>query len=285
MSRYYLISGSGDANGSVNATLNGSETVTLALNSSPSHVGSIVGGTGNKKHRIIEHKDGEIIISDSPGTTIETATENEDGTTTITLPGDLFANYPQTIWDRDADGNKIAVQVIKQDSASAHDLLSQAIKPEANENGHVDIQTITIPGTGQGSTVPPPATTQVIIGSSAESVNNVGDGTIVLQPSTHPRVIVADDAPVPRGASQSKQNGTEERPHVCDICSKGFVKREHLTKHLRIHKSDNKRYSCEYCQKAFRDRYELVRHTRRHTGDFPFRYTPYTVDIVNLYFI
>ena len=58
---------------------------------------------------------------------------------------------------------------------------------------------------------------------------------------------------------------------ICDICNKGFVKREHLTKHLRIHKSDNKRYSCEYCQKAFRDRYELVRHTRRHTGDFPFR--------------
>ena len=276
MSRYYLISGSGDANGSVNTTLNGSETVTLALNDSPSHVGSIVGGGGSKKHRIIEHKGGEIIISDSPGTAIETATESEDGTTTITLPGDLFANYPHTMWDRDADGNKI-IQVIKQESTSAHDLLSQAIKPETNENGHVDIQTITIPGTSQStSTVPPPAATQVIIGTSAGGVHNVGgtgSGTIVLQPSANPRVIIADDAPVPRGPSQSKQNGgTEERPHVCDICSKGFVKREHLTKHLRIHKQDNKRYSCEYCQKAFRDRYELVRHTRRHTGDFPFRY-------------
>ena len=278
MSRYYLISGSNDTNGSSNPTLNGSETVTLALNASPSHIGSVVGGAGNKKHRIIEHKDGEIIISDSPGATIETTTESEDGTTTITLPGDLFANYPHTMWDRDADGNKIAVQVIKQETASAHDLLSQAIKTETNENGHVDIQTITIPGNSQqsASNVPPAATTQVIVGTSNGVVNNIGStgsGTIVLQPSANPRVIIADDAPVPRGPSQpSKQNGTEERPHVCDICNKGFVKREHLTKHLRIHKSDNKRYSCEYCQKAFRDRYELVRHTRRHTGDFPFRY-------------
>ena len=200
--------------------------------------------------------------------------EGEDGTTTITLPGDLFANYPHTMWDRDADGNKIAVQVIKQESASGHDLLSHAIKSEeTNENGHVDIQTITIPGSVQQSTanVPSAAATQVIVGTSNGGMHN-GSGTIVLQPSANPRVIVADDAPVPRGPSNPKQNGgTEDRPHVCDICNKGFVKREHLTKHLRIHKSDNKRYSCEYCQKAFRDRYELVRHTRRHTGDFPFR--------------
>ena len=72
--------------------------------------------------------------------------------------------------------------------------------------------------------------------------------------------------------SNKTGNGNDvTRPHCCDVCQKTFAKREHLTKHLRIHKSDNKRYSCEYCHKAFRDRYELVRHTRRHTGDFPFR--------------
>ena len=71
----------------------------------------------------------------------------------------------------------------------------------------------------------------------------------------------------------NKGDPSAPRPHNCDICAKTFVKREHLTKHLRIHKTDNKRYACEFCQKAFRDRYELVRHTRRHTGDFPFRYS------------
>ena len=285
MSRYYLVTGSGDGSGSANPTLNGTETVTLALNASPSHIGSIVGGTSSKKHRIIGHKGADAIISDTPGTAIETTTDSEDGTTTITLPGDLFANYPTTMWDRDADGNKIAIQLIKQDSSPAQDLLTQAIKPEirteTNENGTVDIQTITIPGEGQSaSTVAPPAATQVIIGTSnggihtvgGSALNGSGSGTIVLQPSANPRVIVAEDAPVPRASAQSRQNSSEERPHVCDVCNKGFVKREHLTKHLRIHKSDNKRYSCEYCQKAFRDRYELVRHTRRHTGDFPFRY-------------
>jgi uncharacterized Zn-finger protein len=69
------------------------------------------------------------------------------------------------------------------------------------------------------------------------------------------------------------------RPHSCDVCNKTFAKREHLTKHLRIHKSDNKRYTCEFCHKAFRDRYELVRHTRRHTGDFPFRFVEFLLSI------
>ena len=81
----------------------------------------------------------------------------------------------------------------------------------------------------------------------------------------------ADATPAPTTAAVKPKANNPRGGHVCNICSKGFAKREHLTKHLRIHDTTNKRFSCEYCQKAFRDRYELVRHARRHTGDFAYR--------------
>ena len=216
-----MISGgsANEVNGSIHSTLNGTETVTLALNSSPNHLsGSNIGDVLGKKPRIIENKDGEIVISDASG--IETATENDDGTTTITLPGDLFANYSQTMWDRDSDGNKISVQVIKQESSLGQDLLTHAIKAEQGkiektENGNIDIQTITIPG---GIQTAASSIQQPIIVNSLGAAVGGGEGTIILQPSTNPRVIVEEDAPIPRSTTSQlgKQNGNEERPHVCD---------------------------------------------------------------------
>ena len=220
---------------------------------------------------------------------------NADGTTTtIELSGDtvqlmgmanqlptgnLYVNYPHTMWQKDADGNRIPVQFVKQETGTAvsvpisgtvvtqNDLLSQAtaqIKTEPGassaNNGAMTIRTVA-GGTPAGAATsnansvivmsPPSAAT-------AASASTVGGQVIPTPPRKQPTQLGPDGNPLPR-------------PHACDLCSKTFVKREHLTKHLRIHKNDNKRYSCEYCQKAFRDRYELVRHTRRHTGDFPFR--------------
>lgn len=159
-------------------------------------------------------------------------------TTTIEMPADtlqlmgmasslptsnLFVNYPHTMWEKDAEGNRI---VVKTESNGESDLLQpNQVSIKQEEAG----------------------------GSASTSTSSLGPTIVVQRPQN------------------AQKNSEQPRPHVCDVCQKGFVKREHLTKHLRIHKNDNKRYSCEYCQKAFRDRYELVRHTRRHTGDFPFR--------------
>ena len=127
----------------------------------------------------------------------------------------LFVNYPHTMWERDAEGNRIPVQNVPAATSQAQpvvkaeeDALSQATAVIKNE-------------------------------VSAVSKNSSSSSSI-------------------------------SKAFVCEICSKGFAKREHLTKHTRIHK-DTKRYTCDFCQKQFRDRYELVRHQRRHTGDFPFR--------------
>ena len=172
-----------------------------------------------------------------------------------TLPSsNIFVNYPHTMWERDSEGNRIPVTVVKTEDAGDDqaDLLGQAtadIKTEAETDGQTTT-VITIPaGAGQ---------------------NASGGNQVVLTQPASQRIVVTKST---QGSSQQGSSNGEPvpRPHMCDVCNKTFAKREHLTKHLRIHKSDNKRYSCEFCQKAFRDRYELVRHTRRHTGDFPFR--------------
>ena len=180
-----------------------------------------------------------------------------------TLPSsNIFVNYPHTMWERDSEGNRIPVTVVKTEDtgdtevvgqAATADLLGQATADIKTENDESQTTTvITIPAGAGGSS-------QVVLTPAASGTGSGSNG--------QQRIVVTK-------ASQGQAGSNGEavvRPHVCDVCTKTFAKREHLTKHLRIHKSDNKRYSCEYCQKAFRDRYELVRHTRRHTGDFPFR--------------
>ena len=177
-----------------------------------------------------------------------------------TLPSsNIFVNYPHTMWERDSEGNRIPVTVpvtvvkAEDDRADPDDLLGHATGIKTEQEDTTSVTTITIPASATHS-----SSQVVLTPSSSAVISAVGGGGS----SAARRIVVAkpegNGEPVPR-------------PHVCDVCNKTFAKREHLTKHLRIHKSDNKRYSCEYCQKAFRDRYELVRHTRRHTGDFPFR--------------
>lgn len=220
--------------------------------------------TSNSETEVIV-SDANLVAEDSNDeskvTIVETVVETEEneggrpGTTTVTLPADtvqlmgmastlpssnLFVNYPHTMWERDSEGNRIPVTVVKAEEASAEvedDLLGTSLNNESD--GETTTLTIAADGSSQ---------------------------VVVTQPtaSSSSRIVV-------KQANNGDVGALSMRPHVCEVCTKTFAKREHLTKHLRIHKSDNKRYSCEYCQKAFRDRYELVRHTRRHTGDFPFR--------------
>lgn len=98
----------------------------------------------------------------------------------------LILNYPHTMWERDAEGNRIPVQIASVAPAQVKtegqgDALSQAAAVIKNE--------VSAPGGGGGAKANP------------QAIN---------------------------------------KSFICEICNKGFAKREHLTKHTRIHK-DTKR--------------------------------------------
>ena len=220
--------------------------------------------TGENGETLVNSSE-RVVVSNTAGSSSSTGGDSVQlmGMASTLPSSNIFVNYPHTMWERDSEGNRIPVTVVKTEDAGDEvgqaDLLGQAtadIKTEAEDGQTTTV--ITIPaGAAQNATG---GASQVVL-------------TQPVQGSTQ-RIVVTKTANQ-QSSSQHQQGSSNgesvPRPHMCDVCNKTFAKREHLTKHLRIHKSDNKRYSCEYCQKAFRDRYELVRHTRRHTGDFPFR--------------
>ena len=229
--------------------------------SSASSSNSATANSGSTTKVTIVETVGDQIVSRVEQESTDNANNSGDslqlmGMSGSTLPtSNLFVNYPHAMWERNSEGNRIPVTVVKAEGGSAvasspDDILSQAAASIKTENESDSPTRVTITMPSAGADVSPAA----IAGSAAAG----------LAPGS--RIIVTKQ---PNNTNNS--GDVPPRPHVCEVCTKTFAKREHLTKHLRIHKSDNKRYSCEYCQKAFRDRYELVRHTRRHTGDFPFR--------------
>jgi uncharacterized Zn-finger protein len=56
---------------------------------------------------------------------------------------------------------------------------------------------------------------------------------------------------------------TGERPHVCTVCGKSFIEKQHLTCHMRTHTGD-KPYRCKFCPKKFAQRSSLQIHQRVH---------------------
>ena len=102
----------------------------------------------------------------------------------------LFVNYPHTMWERDAEGNRIPVQ---------------------------NVQVVT-------------TTAQAASPSSVKSETPQGDAL------SQAAAVIKNEVPTAVKTSTSTIN----KSFICDICNKGFAKREHLTKHTRIHK-DTKR--------------------------------------------
>lgn len=67
-----------------------------------------------------------------------------------------------------------------------------------------------------------------------------------------------------------------EKKHFCSDCGRGFARKEHLKRHMRVHlpaedrPPADKKYSCEYCDKRYADKSSLNVHVRIHTGETPY---------------
>lgn len=70
-----------------------------------------------------------------------------------------------------------------------------------------------------------------------------------------------------------KQSHAGERHFTCDICSKAFRLKHHLTTHIQTHwrtHSSVKKYQCDICAKEFAIKSNLNVHIKYHKGEKPF---------------
>lgn len=90
-----------------------------------------------------------------------------------------------------------------------------------------------------------------VLSSSSESDNKIN-----VQLST-----IADN----NNTSNTNANTTPVKVHICEICQRGFKRREHLYQHVKLH-TGFRPYICESCSKAFMRKEHLLRHSTLHSG-------------------
>lgn len=63
--------------------------------------------------------------------------------------------------------------------------------------------------------------------------------------------------------------GMTERRFFCEPCGKGYKKKSHLERHVRVHTGERP-FQCSHCEKRFAVRSILKQHLRTHTGEKPY---------------
>nr|XP_032837289.1 zinc finger protein 501-like [Petromyzon marinus] len=75
--------------------------------------------------------------------------------------------------------------------------------------------------------------------------------------------------PLPGDVSSEERIRADERPYVCTVCGKAFVRSDTLVIHTRVHTGE-KPYKCATCGKSFNQSTALLNHKRTHTGEKPY---------------
>ncbi|XP_050396820.1 transcriptional repressor CTCF [Patella vulgata] len=211
----------------------------------------------------------------------------------VALQNSADSSQPQLVAVQNADGTSTeAVQIIGGADGSA---LSQALFQGANNS----FQTVTlVPSeTGPGGEV-----SYVLIMSPPEGENADGTGMSVYDFKEEGREIteeiIEEDGKTRRILRITPKNAfigngqlmctycnytspkrylltrhmkthSEERPHKCHICERGFKTLASLTNHVNTH-TGVRPHKCKMCESAFTTSGELVRHVRyKHTFEKP----------------
>lgn len=77
---------------------------------------------------------------------------------------------------------------------------------------------------------------------------------------------------IEENVAAEKPTKSPKRPHVCQVCSKSFLRKSNLVDHLRLH-ANLRLYQCEYCDKSFVQAGNFKSHLRIHTKERPFKCT------------
>lgn len=109
--------------------------------------------------------------------------------------------------------------------------------------------------------------------SSETVVPSAASVTSIDQPGHLPRVpehITADSTLETHSPSRMQQTILPKR-YPCLICHKRFSSADILRQHSRIHAGESRPFSCHMCTKSFLRKRELDRHLATHTGMKPFQ--------------
>ncbi|KAJ8706840.1 hypothetical protein PYW07_012918 [Mythimna separata] len=116
--------------------------------------------------------------------------------------------------------------------------------------------------------------------SDSEVSQDTESGTSRLIPSfqkvtvnTTPRVDDSDtlDTSCVNDNENSNDDVTKDKkPFKCDVCQISFIRKNHLTNHIRTHTRE-KPFVCKECQLCFSQKVHLTNHIRLHTGEKPYK--------------
>ncbi|XP_045905635.1 uncharacterized protein LOC123971082 isoform X2 [Micropterus dolomieu] len=194
------------------------------------------------------HKPNDVPVSDQECSTVKTpSSSSECATSSGHKPNDV------PVSDQECS-------TVKTPSSSSECATSSGHKPND------------VPVSDQEcSTVKTPSSSSECATSSGHKPNDVPvsdqECSTVKTPSSSSECATSSGR---KGRLQKQNKVQQEMPFTCSVCGKGYLGKNSLTGHMRIHR-EVKDFSCSDCDKKFHSRNSLSKHKKNdHAGEMPF---------------